>query len=764
MSWYSSLRMSWYDLAFEEYKNARNKAFPTHLSDLQCPVKSGLVSIILPVYNGARMLSESMDSILSQTYTNFDLICIDDGSTDDSGSILDQYAAKDLRVRVVHQENCKLPRSLSRGFSLAQGEFRTWTSHDNRMKPCFLEKLVDCLQRHPDWDMVYANMDIIDEKGELFTDSGWYSDIQHPSGSGHVFLPQNTGRLNTLPDNYVGAAFLYRDHTSYLIGDYAPARFTFEDYDYWMQVNSLLHLRHADFEDQIYEYRFHSQSLTARDSELGITHSRDKLFAFESFRRDFYLSPLVWMIAGNELIERNSSKMDALKEHIRKNGDILLPPDEIPSQLLPSLWMPCVYIQPTSNPGELPAAPSNIHPHTLRVLLCMTDAPLPEKVSKEWDLCINWGNSTSLPRLPDHYQGWLQTTDLQTLVTTLDIRTRTEHLRHIENKIEHPLPAENKVSVVISTYHRPDDLTTALDSLSNQTLSQEDYEIVVVNNDHQDVQTNLLVEKFRNESFANHPEKLKLIVCPIPGLSSARNAGIAAASGKIVGFFDDDAFASKDWLETIWNAYQSHPSSGVIGGAIQLNIPEPRPKILKPGWEPLWGHFIPDYKEFRVAQYWYEYPWGSNWFAPTQLMLEIGGFRSQYGRRKRDFGGGEEVVAAGLIHSLGYDIAVEPSAIIYHNPSIDRYTSEHAWKSNIQGTLVSYRIQKNLYVPLVELIPGNIKQIIRVCLLILANFMPWKWKPGLSSFYFMKLISRLVLLKEQVGDYFYRFKKPDILH
>ena len=174
MDFYASIRMNWYEMAFDVYKKARSKLFPSSFSRLRCPTQAGMVSIVLPVYNGADMLRESLDSILAQTYTNFELIAINDGSTDNSGEILEEYATRDQRIRVVHQENQKLPRALSRGFLLAQGEFLTWTSHDNRMKLDCLQKLVACLHRHPNWNMVYANIDIIADDGLPLLNSEWY--------------------------------------------------------------------------------------------------------------------------------------------------------------------------------------------------------------------------------------------------------------------------------------------------------------------------------------------------------------------------------------------------------------------------------------------------------------------------------------------------------------------------------------------------------------------------------------------------------------
>lgn len=89
------------------------------------------VSIIVPVYNVAPYLRQCMDSAVNQTYRNIEIICVDDGSTDGSGEILDEYAAADNRVRVIHRENQGISAARNVGFLLATGEYVMYLDSDD---------------------------------------------------------------------------------------------------------------------------------------------------------------------------------------------------------------------------------------------------------------------------------------------------------------------------------------------------------------------------------------------------------------------------------------------------------------------------------------------------------------------------------------------------------------------------------------------------------------------------------------------------------
>lgn len=131
------------------------------------------VSIIVPVYNTAKYLPQCLDSILSQTMPNFEVICVDDGSTDDSLKILYEYAAKDGRVRVVQQDNMTAGAARNRGMDLAVGEYLLFLDSDD----FFSERLIETaygIAKQYDADITLFGADIFNNATQEYQNASWY--------------------------------------------------------------------------------------------------------------------------------------------------------------------------------------------------------------------------------------------------------------------------------------------------------------------------------------------------------------------------------------------------------------------------------------------------------------------------------------------------------------------------------------------------------------------------------------------------------------
>ena len=106
------------------------------------------LSVIVPVYNTEKYLRECIDSILAQTFTDFELILVDDGSTDGSGAICDEYAAKDPRIRVIHQENGGVTRARKNGALLSKGDYLTYVDSDDWIDLDGYRNMMSHIEKH----------------------------------------------------------------------------------------------------------------------------------------------------------------------------------------------------------------------------------------------------------------------------------------------------------------------------------------------------------------------------------------------------------------------------------------------------------------------------------------------------------------------------------------------------------------------------------------------------------------------------------------
>ena len=110
--------------------------------------RKGLVSVIIPVYKTGELIAETIQSVLGQTHTNFEIIAIDDGSGDSTIDIVDGF--HDARIRTLRQENQGMAPTRNNGLALAQGEFVHFLDHDDVVAPDFLEARLKILNRSPE--------------------------------------------------------------------------------------------------------------------------------------------------------------------------------------------------------------------------------------------------------------------------------------------------------------------------------------------------------------------------------------------------------------------------------------------------------------------------------------------------------------------------------------------------------------------------------------------------------------------------------------
>ncbi|MFZ2096067.1 MAG: glycosyltransferase [Anaerolineales bacterium] len=131
------------------------------------------ISVIIPVFNGANYLREAIDSALSQTYRNHEIIAVDDGSTDETWSIIQSYGS---RLEGIRKANGGVASALNCGIQHAKGDYVAWLSHDDLFLPNKLEQQVTFLQRFTQFKACYTDYYVIDGQGKILAEveTPWY--------------------------------------------------------------------------------------------------------------------------------------------------------------------------------------------------------------------------------------------------------------------------------------------------------------------------------------------------------------------------------------------------------------------------------------------------------------------------------------------------------------------------------------------------------------------------------------------------------------
>lgn len=158
-----------------------------------------MISIIVPVYRVESYLSRCVDSLLAQTYTDLEIILIDDGSPDNSSVICDEYARQDARIRVIHQENAGLSAARNVGMRIASGEYIGFVDSDDYVAPQMYEKLLLAIERHHS-DIAMCGCRIVSEDGSFIGSDKFEEMTEYHSNEiiTKFILPLKTASWNKL--------------------------------------------------------------------------------------------------------------------------------------------------------------------------------------------------------------------------------------------------------------------------------------------------------------------------------------------------------------------------------------------------------------------------------------------------------------------------------------------------------------------------------------------------------------------------------------
>ncbi len=235
-------------------------------------MSSPRVSVILPAYNAADYLRESIDSILNQTFADFELIVVNDGSTDKTADILATY--KDPRLKVIAQSNQGLVNSLNRAIGKARAPYIARQDADDISDPTRLAKEVAYLDAHPNVALVGSNYAHIDTKSKR---TGTVTNIfTHPDDLKITLVCCN---------QYGHGSVMLRKSALPKTDPYDKSVGHVEDYDLWIRLSRTADV--ANIEEPLYMWRRNDQGITLTNQQLQIEQTfalRDK--AFEHFLKN----------------------------------------------------------------------------------------------------------------------------------------------------------------------------------------------------------------------------------------------------------------------------------------------------------------------------------------------------------------------------------------------------------------------------------------------------------------------------------------------
>lgn len=469
---------------------------------------SPFISVLIPTYNRARYLADAISSALSQEYENFEVVVVDDGSTDETAETA--RSLSDPRLRYVIKEHSGAPATRNRCIAEAKGDFVLWLDSDDRLLPGVLQTYANTLKTCPSADVVYGDLEITDTS---FTPT---HSLKYPDWFGHnQELLAHLFMKNAVPN----PGTLVRKACYQAVGGYDESFRRAHDYQWWIRAAKSCSFKHSGM--KVVQWRWHDSNMSSGtvkfdksfDAEIAMSMLRAFSLAELFPKLDWSAAPdndtrqAAWMTAANRFLtlEDISGALYCLKK-----GFEAKPSPEIEEKML----------------------------HLSMLLLEMN--------SKTEDT----------PERSEQDSFYSELNDLR--VKLLD----TPGSRGLAGSIKKILLAPprktgekacpNTVSIVIPYYRQLDTIAETLNSLSNQTY--RNMEVVLVN----DGDSESVLQVFNHFAALNPDIRCRYFFKENTGLADTRNYGVARSTGTYILPLDSDDMIAGIFLEETVKILEEH--------------------------------------------------------------------------------------------------------------------------------------------------------------------------------------------------------------
>ncbi|HEY9850632.1 MAG TPA: glycosyltransferase [Leptolyngbyaceae cyanobacterium] len=224
-----------------------------------------VISVIIPAYNSEQTIRETIESVLQQTFSDFELIAIDDGSTDKTLEIASSF--KDTRIKVFSYPNAGGAVSRNRGFSHSSGEFIAFLDADDLWTPDKLELQLKALQDNPEAAVAYSWLDAIDEAGKFLREGN------HRTENGDIFA-----KLFLIPFVESGSNPLIRRQAFIDVGGFDESLTASQDYDLYLRLAARYNFVAVPSAQVLYRISANSMSANVRRQEATSLFVRERAF------------------------------------------------------------------------------------------------------------------------------------------------------------------------------------------------------------------------------------------------------------------------------------------------------------------------------------------------------------------------------------------------------------------------------------------------------------------------------------------------------